>query len=126
MFGKVSRIILALATVALVASPAWASGDAARGKKIFNKCKACHSLKAGKNKIGPSLAGVVGRKAGSVEGYKYSKAMKNSGLVWDEETLEKFLTKPKKVVPGTKMGFAGLRKEKDREDLIAYLKEAAK
>jgi cytochrome c len=105
---------------------AQAEGDAAKGKKVFNKCKTCHSLEAGKNKIGPSLHGLFGHTAGSVEGFKYSDAMVESGIVWDEETIELFVTKPKDMVPGTKMVFTGLKKEEQRKDLIAYLMEATK
>ena len=103
------------------ATPALASGDVAAGEKVFKKCKACHVVEEGKNKTGPSLYGVVGRAAGSIEGYKYSKAMAGSGLVWDAETLDAYLTNPKKYLKGTKMAFAGLKKEKDRADVIAYL-----
>ncbi len=105
----------------LLATPALASGDVAAGEKVFKKCKACHAVEEGKNKTGPSMYGVVGRAAGSVEGYKYSKAMAGSGLVWDAETLDGFLEKPKKYLKGTKMSFAGLKKEKDRANVIAYL-----
>ena len=102
------------------------AADAAKGKKVFNKCKICHSLKKGKKKIGPSLYGVIGRKAGTVKGFRYSKAMKKSGVVWDDKSLDAYLTKPKKFIPGNKMVFAGIKKKKDRENLIAYLKQAAK
>lgn len=108
-------LLVAMSGVAL------ADGDAEAGKKVFNKCKVCHTVEAGQNKIGPSLAGVVGRVAGAVEDFKYSDAMKNSGVTWDEETLDKYLENPKEFIPGNKMAFAGLKKEDDRENVIAYL-----
>ncbi len=110
------------AAMALASGSAMAAGDAAKGKKVFKKCAACHSTKAGKKKVGPSMLGIVGAKAGAVKGYKYSKAMKSSGLTWDEATLDKFLKKPKKLIKKTKMGFPGLKKDAQRADLIAYLK----
>ncbi len=122
-----ARIILAALALsfaaALASGSASAEGDAVKGKKVFKKCKTCHTLQAGKKKIGPHLGGLFGRKAGSVEGYKYSKAMVASGIVWDEALLSEYLTKPKKLVKGTKMAFPGLKKEEQRNDLIAYLKE---
>ncbi|MFE0759357.1 c-type cytochrome [Inquilinus sp. NPDC058860] len=101
-----------------------AAGDAAKGKQVFAKCQACHSLDAGTNKLGPSLHGVIGRTSGSIDGFKYSDAMKNAHLTWDEATLDKYLSNPKTLVPGTKMVFPGLPKEEDRLAVIAYLKEA--
>ena len=125
MRTRIIMAALALAFAAALASgSASAEGDAAKGKKVFKKCKTCHTLVAGKKKIGPDLAGLFGRKAGSVDGFKYSKAMAGSGIVWDETSLSEFLTKPKKFVKGTKMAFPGLRKEQQRDDLIAYLKDA--
>lgn len=102
------------------------AADMGKGKKVFNKCKSCHSLKAGKRKVGPSLHGMFGRKAGTSEGFKFSKAMKASDIVWDEKNLDAFLAKPREVVKGTKMSFPGLKKEDDRANLIAWLKENTK
>ncbi|NKJ44217.1 cytochrome c family protein [Novosphingobium sp. SG720] len=98
------------------------TGDAVHGKAIFTQCQACHSAEPGKNMIGPSLAGVVGRKAGQIAGFAYSNANKNSGITWTAEKLFQYLEKPQRVVPGTKMTFAGLPKAQDRADVIAYLK----
>lgn len=88
----------------------------------FAQCAACHSVEPGKNGIGPSLAGVFGKKAGGVAGFAYSDANKNSGLTWDEATLDTYLTAPMKMVPGTKMTYAGLADAAKRKDLIEYLK----
>jgi cytochrome c len=118
---KFSAVALASA-MALTSVTAMAAGDATKGKKVFKKCKACHSTKAGKKKVGPSMFGVVGRKAGTAKGFRFSKAMKGSGLTWDEATLDKFLKKPKKLVKKTKMGFGGLKKDSQRADVIAYMK----
>lgn len=96
-------------------------GDVKAGKKVFKKCKACHKVKEGKNGAGPSLFQIVGATAGQVEGFKYSKAMSGSGLVWDAETLTAFLTKPKSYLPGTSMAFPGLKKDADITNVIAYL-----
>ncbi len=112
-----------MAVAAAVSGPALADGDAAKGKKVFNKCKACHVADEAKNKVGPSLHGVFGRKAGTVEGFKYSDAMKESGVEWSEETLAEYVKKPKEFIPGNKMAFAGIRKDDQIEDLIAFLKE---
>jgi len=104
-------------------SAALAQGDPENGEKVFNKCKTCHVADEEKNKIGPTLMGIFGRQAGSVEGFKYSDAMKESGITWDEATIDEYIANPKKIVPKGKMAFAGLTKEQDRADLIAYLKE---
>jgi len=123
MTFRISTIFAALFAVAMAAGTAQA-GDAAKGEKVFRKCKACHTVeKDGKNRVGPNLYGVVGAKAAAKEGYKYSKAMKESGLTWDEATLDKYLEKPKALVKKTKMAFAGLKKEDQRADVIAFLKK---
>jgi len=97
-------------------------GDVATGEKIFKKCAACHSIvKGGKNNIGPALYNVVGRKIGAVNDYKYSKALSEYGKEWSFEELNGYLIKPSKWIKGTKMAFAGLRKEKDRASVIKYL-----
>jgi nitrite reductase (NO-forming) len=96
-------------------------GDVAAGRQVFRKCQACHSLDPGKNLVGPSLAGVVGRQAGSVSNYSYSAAMKNANIAWDQKTLDAYLADPQKVVPGNKMPFPGLKTEHDRHDIIAFL-----
>ena len=101
-----------------------ALGDAATGEKIFKKCAACHSIiKGGKNKIGPALYNVVGRKVGGVNDYKYSKALATYDKEWTFEELNGFLLKPAKYIKGTKMAYAGLRKEKDRASIIKYLNQ---
>ena len=118
--ARLAAVFLVLAA----AAPAAAEGDAARGKRVFNKCKACHLLEdTGKKKIGPHLAGIFGRKAGSIAGFRYSKAMKKADIVWDEKTIDAYIAAPRKFIKGNKMAFAGIRKAKDRADVIAYLKE---
>ena len=110
----------------LLSAGAGLAADAANGEKIYKrKCRTCHSLEPGQNKVGPSLHGIMGRTAGTEEGYKYSTAMKDSGVVWDEASLDEYLAKPKEFIPKSKMVFAGFKKESDRQDVIAYLKEAA-
>lgn len=108
--------------LALSSSVALAQGDAAHGEKVFNQCKACHAVDEAKNKVGPHLVGVFGREAGSVEGFKYSDAMKESGITWNEETIAAYLADPRGYIKGNRMAFAGLKKEEDIADLIAYLK----
>ena len=107
--------------LALASTSALAMGDVKVGKKVFKKCKACHTVKEGKHKVGPSLFNIVGAEAGAIEEYKYSKAMLESGLTWDEATLREFLSRPKKLLPKTKMAFGGLKKEKDLDNIMAYL-----
>mmetsp|Transcript_11161 Transcript_11161/g.28173 ORF Transcript_11161/g.28173 Transcript_11161/m.28173 type:complete len:113 (-) Transcript_11161:143-481(-) len=102
------------------------AGDAAKGEKIFKtKCAQCHvAEKGGGHKQGPNLGGLFGRTSGTTEGFAYSKANKEKGVVWSDETLYDYLLNPKKYIPGTKMVFAGLKKPQERADLIAYLKSS--
>lgn len=100
-------------------------GDAKAGKKVFRKCKACHVVDAEKNRVGPHLVGIIGRASGSVDGFKYSEAMAGADLTWDVETLSAYLANPRKYMPGNKMAFPGLRKEKDIVNVIAYLESEA-
>jgi cytochrome c len=101
------------------------TGDATKGEQVFAQCKTCHVAEKGVNRVGPSLWGVVGRHSGSIEGFKYSPANKNSGLTWTEDQLFTYLEAPQKTIPGTYMAFAGLKKPQDRADVIAYLKTKA-
>lgn len=119
---KLSLVALAIGLMSVTAS----AQDLEAGKKVFNKCKACHAVGDGaKNKVGPQLNGIIGAEAGKVEGFKYSKAMAESGVVWDEATLAQYLIKPRDLVKGTKMAFAGLKKEEDITNVIAYLNSYA-
>ena len=107
----------------LAAQPAHAGGDPAKGEKVFRYCLACHRIGPGAGTlVGPELNGVVGRHSGSVPDYPYSEANKKSGLTWDEPTLTRYLAAPQNVVPGTRMNFAGLKKDEDIANVIAYLK----
>ncbi len=120
-------LALLAALTAAGAAPALADGDPAAGKTVFRKCSACHTVQAGKNRVGPSLAGIVGRVAGTVDGFKYSKAMLEFGAgggTWDEATLDAYLGDPKGFIKGNKMAFPGLKSADERADVIAYLKAA--
>ncbi|EKS41789.1 MULTISPECIES: c-type cytochrome [Afipia] len=98
--------------------------DVAAGEKSFNKCRACHQVgETAKNSVGPELNGLFGRKSGSVAGYNYSEANKNSGITWDEAVFAEYIKDPKAKIPGTKMAFAGIKKDDEIKDLTAYLKQ---
>ena len=101
--------------------------DVERGQRLFRACMACHTLEAGRQKVGPSLYGLMGRTAGTVEGYRYSPGMVSfgeEGAIWDDATLDAYLKAPRSLVRRTKMGFPGMRSDEDRANIIAYLKEA--
>lgn len=121
---KVLSGMAAVVAVGLFAGSALAEGDVKKGEKVFKRCKACHKVEDGKNGVGPHMFGVVGRDVAGVEDYNYSKAMVEYGSgdeVWDADRLTRYLTKPKAEVKGTKMAFAGLKKEQQIIDLLAYL-----
>ena len=123
--GFAAALALAMLTAAnAVAAGAQAAGDARRGERVYAACLACHTLAA--NAVGPRHCGVVGRKAGTVPRFDYSPAMRDSKLVWDEATLDRFLADPMKAVPGTSMVFSGVKDPKERADLIAYLRDSTR
>jgi len=97
------------------------TGEAAAGEKTFMQCASCHVVEPGVNRVGPSLAGIVGRAAGSIDGYNYTEANANSGITWTPEKMFQYLEDPRRVIPGTKMAFAGLKDGQDRANVIAYL-----
>ncbi|MCY6380179.1 c-type cytochrome [Hoeflea prorocentri] len=123
---SILKTVIASVALAVLATPAFADGDADAGKKVFRKCKACHAVGDGaKNKVGPHLNGIVDNEIASIEDFKYSAIFiekKGEGFVWTVEELDGYLEKPKTYLPGNKMSFAGLKKEKDRQNVIAYLK----
>ncbi len=114
--------LVATFSFAALATPSFAAGDPAKGRTLFNQCRACHQIGAdAQNSVGPVLNGVVGRKAGSYPGYNYSDANKNSGLTWDAATLDEYLKDPRGKVPGTKMIFPGIKQDDRRADVIAFI-----
>ena len=122
MRNTVAAVAIAIGACA---TPALSDGDAAAGEKVFKKCAACHAVgDSARNKSGPMLNGIVGATVGSVDGFRYSKALeekRDEGMVWDAANLSAYLEKPRDFIPGGKMAFAGLRKEEDRLNVIAYL-----
>ncbi len=112
--------------LSVLASPALAEGDPVKGAKVFRKCKACHVVDEEKNRVGPHLVGIIDRPVATVDGFKYSKAMVefgSDGQVWDVETLTVYLKKPKDLIKKTSMAFVGIKKDKDIENIIAYLQD---
>ena len=123
MAPKLPVLVLSSA-LALAAGAALAEGNPAEGQKVYGKCRACHVVDQEQNRVGPHLVGLFGRHAGAVEGFNYSDAMKQADIVWDEATLDAYLADPRGYIAGNKMAFPGLKKEDERDDVIAYLKEA--
>ena len=114
-------LTLAIAAFAVPAN-AQTIGNADKGKSVFRQCSVCHSDKEDENRVGPSLFGVYGRKAGEAPGFSYSKAVKESGITWDDNTIGTYLENPQQTIKGTRMAFPGLKNPQDRADIIAYLK----
>jgi len=114
----------ALLLASTLVTTAHADGDAARGEARFQECAACHKLAAGANEVGPSLHGVFSRKAGELPDFRYSPAMKRSGIAWTPETLDKYIADPQAFIPANRMPYAGMSNASDRADLIAYLQKA--
>lgn len=116
--------LLVLLVFAVLTHPAAAAGDARAGEKVFQKCRPCHQTgEAAKNAVGPKLNGLIGRPAGSIEGFDYSSANKKSGIVWDEATFREYIKGPKAKIPGTKMDFPGLKTDREIDDIVAFLKQ---
>jgi cytochrome c len=122
----VARAAAILGLMVVLIGSARADGDAARGEARFQDCAACHKLEAGNNNVGPSLHGIFERKAGALSDFRYSPAMKRSGISWTPESLDKFITDPQAMVPANRMPYAGMANPGDRADLIAYLQKMSK
>src|SRR6202000_1293693 len=121
---KAKHVTAAVLMAPLLVTAAHAEGDAARGEGFFQDCAACHRLEAGANEVGPSLHGIFSRKAGELGDFRYSPAMKRSGVTWTAETLDKYVADPQAFIPANRMPFAGMSDASDRADLIAYLQKA--
>jgi cytochrome c len=121
-----ARVLMGALALLAAAGVARADGDAARGEKRFEECATCHTLERGVNNVGPSLFGLFERKAGEIADFRYSPALKKSGIAWNPQTLDSFIADPQKEVPGNRMPFAGMPDAGDRADLIAYLQKATK
>lgn len=125
---KLNRILassaVVMAAVFMITPAASAAGDPEAGQKVFRKCATCHEVKTTRNKVGPHLVGIFGRPAGALEDFKYSDAMANADIVWNEETIGAYVKNPKTYIEGNRMIFVGLKNDTEVADLIAYLKEA--
>lgn len=122
----VTRAVSALLPTLLLICPAHADGDAVRGEARFQDCAACHKFENGANNVGPNLHEIFGRKAGTVADFRYSPAMKRSGITWTSETIDEFVTDPQAMVPANRMPYAGMANPSDRADLITYLQKVSK
>jgi cytochrome c len=122
---KAKVVTAAFLLASLLITAAHAEGDASRGEAHFKECAACHKLQAGANEMGPSLHGIFSRKAGELADFRYSPAMKRSGVNWTAETLDKYIADPQAFIPANRMPYAGMSNAADRADLIAYLQKAA-
>jgi cytochrome c len=120
-----AKVAMAALTSVLLSGAAHAAGDPAKGEAKFKECAACHKLEAGANNVGPSLHGIIGRPAGGLPDFRYSPAIKRSGITWTPDTLDAFIKEPQAMVPANRMPYAGLANPADRADLIAYLQKAA-
>ena len=120
------RIVLALAACVFAADVARADGDLMRGERLFGECRACHALERGVPGIGPGLHGVFGRRAGALEDFRYSPALKRSGITWTRQTMDAYVADPQKSVPANRMPYAGIPDARDRADLIEYMLQAFK
>jgi cytochrome c len=121
---RLALVAVTVTTMSTMISSVAPAADVENGKAVWNKCRACHQVgETAKNLVGPILNGLIGRKAGTVEGYNYSEANKNSGIVWDEATFREYIKNPKGKIPNTKMVFPGLSDEQDIDDLLAFLKQ---
>jgi cytochrome c len=124
---RATKIVTAtLALTSLLAVAAYAEGDASRGEARFQECAACHRLQPGANEVGPSLHGIFSRRAGELADFRYSPAMKRSGIAWTAETLDKYVADPQGFIPANRMPYAGMSNANDRADLIVYLQNATK
>jgi cytochrome c2 len=115
-----------LATFILAAGPAHAQGDAKHGQKLFEECHACHAVERGVNGVGPSLYGVFGRRAAELDDFRYSPALRKSGITWTPKTLDAYIADPQKAVPANRMPYAGMPEARDRTDLILYMQQVFK
>jgi cytochrome c len=126
MIGRLGVIVGVATAAVLGAGSACADGDVKRGEKVFEECRACHTLERGVDAVGPDLHGVFGRRAGDLAGFRYSPALKRSGITWTPQTLDDYIADPQKVVPANRMPYAGMPDAHDRADVIVYMQQVFK